>query len=313
MTKPDDSSLDPEDLRAVEERARALLHRADAWNRFPVPIEDILDAAKLRVAPTSVFDPEAILAYIKNTASATGTLVKSAVSKIFGIYDSVETIIHIDDTVAKSKQTFLKLHEAGHHEMPTHRKVFRFFQECTQTLDPAIADQFEREANNFARFALFKGDTFARLAEDYAFELKTPMKLAKNFGASVYASTREFARTNKRACVVYVLEQLEFVEGDGARAKVRRIEASPSFVAQFGRPTDTVVTLDHVLGDVLPIRRKMTRPTSLEIVDKNGVRHECIAEAFNTTHNILILLYPVKALTGLKIIVPLEFNEIVSV
>ena len=27
-----------------------------------------------------------------------------------------------------------------------------------------IADQFEREANNFARFALFKGETYARYA-----------------------------------------------------------------------------------------------------------------------------------------------------
>jgi hypothetical protein len=32
MTKPDDSSLDPDELRAVEERARALL---DAGGRYP--------------------------------------------------------------------------------------------------------------------------------------------------------------------------------------------------------------------------------------------------------------------------------------
>ena len=51
MTKSDDSSLDPDDLRTVEERARQLLDRADAWDRYPVPTNDILAAAKVQVAP----------------------------------------------------------------------------------------------------------------------------------------------------------------------------------------------------------------------------------------------------------------------
>ena len=187
--------------------------------------------------------------------------------------------------------------------------MFRFFQDCEKTLAPEIADQFEREANNFARFALFKGNTYARYAADCAFEIKTPIKLAKKFGASIYASAREFARTNHRACVVYVLEQLEYVEDDGARAVIRRIEASPDFTARFGRPADTVVTPDHFLWPVLPIGRKMTRPVSLTIADKNGQDHECVAEAFDTTYNIIILLYPVNALTAKTVILPPGFKE----
>jgi len=52
---------------------------------------------------------------------------------------------------------------------------------------------------------------------------------------------------------------LEYVDGDGAQAIVRRIEPSLEFLKQFGRPDDTVITLDHPLGPVLPIGRKMTR------------------------------------------------------
>jgi Zn-dependent peptidase ImmA (M78 family) len=306
VTKPDDSSLSPEDLQAVEERARNLLDRASAWNRFPIPIDDILSAANLQVAPSSAFDPAAILAYLKGKAVQTGALIKTAISKVFGLYDSSESIIHIDDTVAISKQTFLKLHETGHHSMPTHRKLYRLFQDCDKTLSPEIADQFEREANNFARYVLFKGDAYAQTAADHNFEIKTAIKLAKKFGSSVYASAREFARTNHRACVVYVLEPIEFVEGAGVRALVRRIEPSLSFVAQFGHPPDTVVTLDHFLGPVLPIGRKMTRPMSLSIKDKDGIAHECVAEAFDTTHNVLILLYPLRALTATTIILPAD-------
>lgn len=309
MTKPDDSSLDAEQLRAVEARARKILDRASGWNRFPTPVEDILSAAQLKVAPSSAFDPARILAYLRDKTVAAAGRLKSAISKVLGLYDADEWVIHIDDTVIESKQTFLKLHETGHHELPTHRKLYRFFQDCDKTLAPEIADQFEREANNFARFVLFQGDTYARCAADCKLEIRTPMKLAKTFGASVYASVREFARTNHRACVVYVLEPIEYVQGDGARAAVRRIVPSPSFLAQFGCPTDAVITVDHVLGPVLPIGRKMTRPLSVSIRDRNGAKHECVAEAFDTTWNVLLLLYPIREMTASTVILPPEFKK----
>ncbi|MBA7464941.1 hypothetical protein ES707_00099 [subsurface metagenome] len=311
MTKPDDSSLDPEDLRAVEERAHRLLDRANAWDRFPVPIDDILAAANVKLAPTSLFDPIAIIEYIKGKATDTGLLIKSAVSKVLGIYDAAESTIHIDDTVVKSKKNFLALHETAHHDLPVHRKLFRLFQDCDKNLLPEMSDQFEREANNFARFALFKGDTYARYAADCTFDIKTPITLAKKFGASNYASAREFARTNHRACVVYILERIELVQGHGAQAAVRRIEASPSFIRQFGLPNDTLITLGHALGPVLPVGRKMTRPRTLSIKDRNGSPHECLAEAFDTTHNVIILLYPVQALGKQIIILPPGFTEVV--
>jgi hypothetical protein len=311
VTKADDSSLDPEDLRAVEERARQLLDRASAWDRFPVPLEDILAAANVRVAHTSLFDPIAVMEYLAGKAIQTATVVKSALGKLFGLYDSAETLIHLDDSAikSKSKKTFLTLHETAHHDLPVHKRMFRFFQDSEQHLDPEIADQFEREANNFARFALFKGSIYAQYAADCEFNIKTPISLAKKFGASNYASAREFARTHHRACVVYILEPIEFAPGHGARAAVRRIESSVPFTTQFGKPADTVITPDHHLGRILPIGRKMTRPTTLSIMDRNGVPHECVAEAFDTTYNVIILLYPVKALGKATIILPTGFKE----
>lgn len=302
--KADDSSLDPEDLLVVEERAKALLDRAAAWSVFPTPVEEILAAAKLRTAPTSAFDPKAILAYIKNAGADAGRWLKSAISKVRGIYDADEHVIHIDDTVVEAKKTFLKLHETGHHELPTHRKVFRWFQDCDQTLAPEISDRFEREANNFARYVLFQGDGFASMTADHPFGLKTARTVGKKFGASVYASTREYARSSHRPCIVYALERIEFVEGAGVRAAVRRIEPSPSFEKQFGRPTEQYITLDHPLGPVLPIGKRVTKPRSLVLVDLNGERHECLAEAFDTTYQILILVWPVKALTASAVILP---------
>jgi hypothetical protein len=304
MAKSDDSSLDPSQRRAVEERARKLLDRAEAWDRFPTPTPDIVEAAKLKVATYSAFDPRQILAYIQKTGAVAAVNIKSAISKVLGICDSEDQIIHIDKTVGLSKQNFLTLHETGHHELPAHRSLFRIFQDCPKTLDPEVSELFEREANNFARFALFQGDTYAKLAADCAFEIKTPLKLATKFGASIYASSREFARTNARACAVYILEPVELVEGLGFRAAVRRIEVSPSFALQFGRPADTAISPNHALGAVVPINRRMTRPMGLSQTDRDGTPYECVAEAFDTKHNIIILLYPVQALTKTTIIMP---------
>ena len=311
MTRPDDSTLDPEDLRAVEEQAHRLLDRADAWDRYPVPIDDILSAAEVSLAPTSAFNPSAIISYLKGKATDAGARIKSAITKVFGLYDAAEAVIHIDDTVLEVRQTFLKLHETGHHDMPTHRKMFRIFQDCEKTLAPDIADHFEREANNFARFLLFKGPAFAERAADYPFEIRTPMTLAKTFGSSIYAATREYARTNSRACVVFVLEPLENEAGSGFRAPVRRIEPSPAYVARFGRPAVKTVTPDHLLWPVIPIGRKMTRPIPLTISDLNGQRHECLAEAFYTTYNVFILLYPVTVLTATTVLIPPSANSTV--
>jgi hypothetical protein len=144
---------------------------------------------------------------------------------------------------------------------------------------------------------LFQDDGYGSLAADCKLEIKTPIKLAKKFGSSVYASCREFARTHLQACAVHVLEPITYCEGAGVHAEVRRIEASPSFLEQFGRPSEQVITLDHSLGRVLPIGRKMTRPTTVSITDRNGQAHECVAEAFDTTYNILILVFPTKTLT----------------
>lgn len=306
--KPDDSSLQSFELAAVERQAQDLLNRASAWGRFPTPVEDILGAAKLRVAPKGMFDVAAFLEYVKKTTTQAAQSLKSALSKVLGLYDANEQIIHIDDSVGVSKQTFLKLHEAGHHELPTHRKIFQVFQDCEQTLAPTIADQFEREANNFARYTLFQGATYRSMAADLPMGVRTPITLSKKFGASIYASAREFARTNHRACLIYILEPIQLVPGVPAYADVRRIEASPSFAQQFGIPTAARIEMSHALADLLPIGRKMTKPTQLVYSDRNGDTHECLGEAFDTTHNVLLLIYPVKALNGPIIAVPQQYQ-----
>lgn len=304
MPKPDDSTLATHDLRAVELRAANILDRAGARGVFPTPVEDILAAAQLSVSPCSAFDLASMVDYIKKKSAMAVNALKSALSKVLGLYDANAQIIHIDHEVVAARQTFLKLHETGHHELPHHRKVFTFFEESKQTLAPEIADQFEREANNFARYILFQGNSFRDRAADMKMSVRSPLALAKTFGASVYASSREFARTHHAACAIFVLEPVEIIPNGGFRSQVRRVEASPEFLRRFGPPLDTVIDHNHALANVIPIGHKMKGPLAVQYVDRNGGRHECLADAFDTTYNVIVLVYPVKALTSTSIILP---------
>ena len=236
--------------------ARSTEPRRGAFSRPPSP--DMLGGRQTsRIAPASAFDPRRIMEYLIGKAERTAAVIKSAISKVFGICDADEGIIHIDHNVRQSKENFLKLHEAGHLELPTHRKVFRIFQDCEKTLDPEIARSLrsERPEQLLRDLSSFRATVIATWPRTIALELKTPMKLAGKFGASVYASCREFARTHRRACAVYVsLSQSLIAPSWDSRAEVRRIEVSPSSAQQFGRPSDTVITSRHSLGRVLADR-----------------------------------------------------------
>ena len=70
--------------------------------------------------------------------------------------------------------------------------------------------------------------------------------------------------------------------------------------------------LDQLPGNALPVAFNVEELNvflalffpSGALADRNGVNHERLAEAFDTTRNVIILLYPVLALTKTTIICP---------
>lgn len=293
--RADDRSLTPAERERVEKYALGLLHKADAWRRIPAPIDDLVAAANLRVAPYSVFDPRAIAAYAAIKGAQAAKTIKSAIGKLFGILDASEEVIHIDDSVTQGRQTFLKLHETGHFEIPHQRKMFRFFEDSPDELDPDISDLFEREANNFASYVMFNGSTFQERAGDYQLCFGSVKTLQRSFKVSLYASLREYTRTHHLPCIGICFERPTFCPKSGFSAEVRRIEASPSFDAQFSRPTAKFVTASHPLGNLIPIGSKVTRPTTFLLHDRNGDPQEFIGEALDTTFHILVFACPTAA------------------
>jgi hypothetical protein len=129
--------------------------------------------------------------------------------------------------------------------------------------------------------------------------------LSKTFKASLYASLREYVRTHHLPCVGIILEQPSFCPKRGKKAEVRRVEVSQSYERMFGRPSFDDVTMHDSFGQLVPWFGKYTKAKTFSLNDLNGDTHELVGEALNTTYQILMLAFPVKALSqSSRIILP---------
>ncbi|HUZ96437.1 MAG TPA: ImmA/IrrE family metallo-endopeptidase, partial [Edaphobacter sp.] len=228
MTRPDDSLLDAHQLATVQKYADRLLREGSALGRFPTPVDDLLAAAKLTVVDDEVLN-ESVLRQLVRKAKAGITTIKSALSKVLGLFECYEGLVLLDRDVPKPRLPFIKLHEAGHGTLPHQRNAYRLVQDCEKTLDAEIGDLFEREANVFSSEVLFQGDVFSNEAHGQRFNIKVPMRLARKFGASNYAAFRRYVITNPLACCVVVLEPSVRNGKGGFAAEVRRAVMSKSF------------------------------------------------------------------------------------
>lgn len=291
--RPDDQLDDSDQLAVIRKHALRALENADAVGRFPTPVDAIVEASKHEVVVGTEIDGDFLT---KASKSVTGAL-KRALSKVLGFLNAPARTMHLGNTIHAAKRPFLMIHELGHGRLPWHVEAFALFADCKKTLAPDVADLFECEANAFASEVLFQLDAFELEAADHSFGIKTPLNLSKKYGASVYATIRRYVRTNQRACAVVVLDPPKLVPGNGFIAEIRRVVSSPLFVAQFEIKWPQNVTLNHSLGRAVPIGRRMSRPQLIVLEDANGQHHECIAEGFDSKHQVFVLVCSQSTLT----------------
>ena len=163
MRKADDSTLTAQEYARVRKEAERLLRDAGALGRFPTPVSEVMEAGKVALAPEDVLNE----GFLKSIRRKAGGALKSALSKVMGLFDARDRLMFIDSAVKAVKQIFLKLHETGHAVLPWQRNLYAVVEDGEQELDPDIADLFDREANVFATEVLFQLDSFAEEAAGY--------------------------------------------------------------------------------------------------------------------------------------------------
>lgn len=305
MTRPDDSLLTVSQLATIRRHADKLLKDASALNRFPTPIDDLMEAAKLIIVADETLS-ESFIEQLMIKAKAGVATIKSALSKVLGLFEANDRLVLIDPGTPKPKVPFVKLHEAGHGTLPHQSKIYKLVHDCAETLNADITDLFEREANVFASEVLFQGDVFSTISRDHDFSIKVPMDLAKKFGASNYATFRRYVTTNHKACCVVVLEPSEYDNYGQIRVDVRRVVSSTSFELIYDSTTlCRTVNSSHPIASAVPGKgRRMISPHEIILVDRNGDKRVCMAEAFNFTHQTLVLLRDIGRQSSKSILVP---------
>jgi hypothetical protein len=290
MSRPDDGSLDAAQMANVQRHADRLLREAGAYGRFPTPVADLLAAAKLTVVEDELLD-EGLLRRFMRKARSTGATLKSALGKLLGLFDAHDRVVLIDKGVPRPKKPFVKLHEAGHGFLPHQSGLFAVIHDCQKTLDPFTTDLFEREANVFASETLFQREGFSSEANEEPFGIKTAMRLATRYGASNYSTFRRYVTGSPRACCLVVLEPAVRKPDGGFEAPVRRVIASVSFARTFDASRlFAMVDERNSIGHAVPLGRRMTARREVALHDRNGDRRRCFVEAFDTGHQILVLI-----------------------
>ena len=234
----DDSSLSQSERARIRKEAERILRESGALGRLPTPVDDILAAASLTHEPKPEID-DGFISWIYNKAQRSAgwaaDKAKRALEKILGLFDVRDSVVYIDSTVHKVKQTFIKLHEIAHAKLPWQKSMFIVIEDSEKSLAPDVADHFDREANVFASDVLFQLDAFTQQANAHEFGITIPLKLGRKFGASAYASIRRYVSENHRTCAVVVLEVPVFDSILGYKAHLRRAIHSSSFDTKFGK------------------------------------------------------------------------------
>src|SRR4051812_30098284 len=170
-----------EDLEAADEidkRVDRLLRDADAYGRYPTPVDDIVSAAKLTQADEYALD-ESLIAKAPEYLRG---LLRSAKHKIQGLVDRRERVVHVSpDIDHDGKRRFVLLHETTHDILPHQQDLL--YADDHETLAPSTKRLFEREANQGAAELLFQRDRFARDAGDLDISVDAIWELASQYGS----------------------------------------------------------------------------------------------------------------------------------
>ncbi len=301
--RPDDSSLTLGQLAKIRKEAERALREAGVLGVFPTPIEEVMRVARVCEIEEDLLNPR-FVAKLLGRAEKAGKAIKRALSKVIGLFHASDGLVFIDRTIMLVKKRFVRLHESAHGFLPWQRPMYAVVEDCERSLDPDTADLFDREANVFASEVLFQLDAFRDEAAQQPFEIWTPVRLAKKFDASVYASVRQYVSKNRRACAVLVLNMPEIQAEAGFCATLRRAVQSEAFTKIFGRHRwDHSYTPDDDIGAMVPLnKRKGSGKRQLGLLDENGTLHDCVAESFTTSHQVFVLIHAVTTLTATRIL-----------
>ena len=282
-----------EDLDSGAEIARltdGLLHRAEAYDRFPTPVEDIVSARRL-VEPEHSLLSDFILAQApRHLREAVAPLRR----KVRALLDRKAREIHLDPNIDNDAQRrFKRCHEVSHDLFDWQRALG--YADDDTTLSFATHILFEQEANQGAAELLFQRDRYRDIASDYAIGIAAIVELHEMFGVSIHASFRRFVETHRHPVAGLVLQASP---RSTAPLAYRRYEAlqSRAWTKQFGPASawPTVVRAEpFTFLKIAPAARTAPSPprTTFAFPDLAHKQQIANVEVFSNSYRTFALLW----------------------
>jgi len=216
------------DGEAIGQAADRLLRKADAYGRWPTPVDDLIAAADL-VEP----DHSMLSNFVLEQAPAhLRGIMRKLSGRVRAVLDRKEREIHVDPTIqSQGRLAFHKLHEVSH-DMFEWQKALGFADDDA-TLSLSTRKLFEWQANQGAAELLFQRNGFRDVAREYTTSMAAVVELAALVGSSAHATFRRFVEVQDFAVAGVVMDISPCAHDPLA---YRRHEAicSESWETQFG-------------------------------------------------------------------------------
>jgi hypothetical protein len=280
------AQLEPHILTDIRSEAGRLLHKADAIEVLPTPVEQLVEAAELAQSDEWLLD-ESLLA---KASAEVRSILRGVGRKLRGTLDRRERVIYVDPDLSTARARFVKLHETTHEVLPWQRDL-HLFADNDVTLSETVERQMEQEANQGAAELLFQLDYFSRIARDYPTKLSTPVELSTMFGASIHASIRRWVEGHDHAISVLVLEGAPS-SNDPLTYRMRYQIQSPAWRQVFGPSTFGRT----VSAATMPFLGTITGPmvwdaeSTWQFPGRDGEMRSLLVEGFTNTYDQFVML-----------------------
>jgi Zn-dependent peptidase ImmA (M78 family) len=187
----------------IARHTEKLLRAADASDRLPTPVEDIIAAAQLKQPSESWLSESALGGVPEYLASK----MRRLRGKALALLDRKEREIHINPDIDNNGQRrFKQLHEVSHDIFSWQHDLV--YADDHLTLSWTTRARFEQEANQGSAELLFQRGLFQAMAADYEVGFPAIVELSQMFGSSIHASFRRYVETHKRPMAGVVLNKL---------------------------------------------------------------------------------------------------------
>jgi hypothetical protein len=270
----------PEKIRLHTEK---LLRRADAIDRWPTPVQDILEASKLEEVPESPLAASVLGRAPEHLRHAVRLLTTG---KVRAILDRRARVVHIDPAIDnQGRRHFVALHEVTHDLLPWQRELG--YADDDTTLSDHARRTFEREANQGAAEMFFQGTRFTAIGANYEIGMKAVSALHEQSGASLRATLRRYAETHRYPLCAIAMEPSP-CQAEPLGYKRLEVSQSSAWTLRFGQTWPRRLT-----ADAFPFIVCARDPQQHDFVwpDLDNEPVAVRAEAITTPYNALLLLW----------------------